>query len=90
MKNLVLKENTAATLASIGVDKAASHIDVTAAQEFDVEMKKDSSVEESDGVPSDQDLEDDEKLQILKQLLTRQWRANQHKPVSHIRAQRTT
>ena len=64
VKNLVLK-NTAATLALIGVDEAASHIDVTAAQEFDVKMEKDSSDEESDGVPSDQDLEDDEKVSLL-------------------------
>ena len=64
-KNLVLKENTAATLASIGVDKAASHIEVTAVQEFDVKMEKDSSDEESDGVLSDQDLEDDEKVSLL-------------------------
>ena len=83
MKNLVSKENTAATLTLIGVDEAASHINVTAAQGFDVEMEKDSSDEESDGVPSDQDLEDDEKvsllsdrrmekLQVLKQPSTRQ------------------
>ena len=65
MKNLVSKENTAAALASIGVDKAASCIDVTAAQEFDNKMKKDSSDEESDGVPSDQDLEDEEKVSLL-------------------------
>ena len=65
MKNLVSKENTAAALALIGVDEAASHIDVTAAQEFDIKMEKDSSDEESDGVPSDQDLEDDEKVSLL-------------------------
>ena len=65
MKNLVLKENTAAALASIGVDKAASHINVTAAQEFDIKMEKDSSDEESDGVPSDQDLKDDKKVSLL-------------------------
>ena len=65
MKNLVLKGNTAATLTLIGVDKAASCIDVTAAPEFDVEMEKDSSDEESDGVPSDQDLEDDKKVSLL-------------------------
>ena len=56
MKNLVLKENTAAALASVGVDKAASCINVTAAQEFDVKTKKESSDGESDGVPSNQDL----------------------------------
>ena len=65
VKDLVSKENTAAALALIAVDEAASHIDVTAAQEFDVEMEKDSSDEESDGVPSDQDLEDDEKVSLL-------------------------
>ena len=65
MKNLISKENTVAALVSIGVDEAASHIDVTVAQEFDIEMKKDSSDEESDGVPSDQDLENDEKVSLL-------------------------
>ena len=65
MKNLVSKKNTAAAFTSIGVDKAASRIDVTAAQEFDIKMEKDSSDEESDGVPSDQDLEDDEKVSLL-------------------------
>ena len=64
VKKLVLK-NTAATLALIGVDEAASHIQVTAAQEFDIKTEKDSSDEESDGVPSDQDLEDDEKVSLL-------------------------
>ena len=65
LKNLVLKENTAAALASIGVDEAAFHIDVTVAQEFDVKMEKDSSDEESDGVPFDQDLQDDEYVSLL-------------------------
>ena len=65
MKNLVSKENTAAALTSIGVDEAASHINVTAAQEFDVETEKDSSDEESDGVPSDEDLKDDKKVSLL-------------------------
>ena len=65
MKNLVSKENTAATLALIGVDEAASCIDVTAAQEFNIKMEKDSSDEESGGVPSDQDLEDDKKVSLL-------------------------
>ena len=65
MKNLVLKENTAAALASIDVDKAASCINVTTAQEFDIKTRKDSSDEESDGVPSDQDLKDDEKVSLL-------------------------
>ena len=52
-------------LALIGVDKAASHIEVTTAQEFYIEMEKDSSDEESYGVPSDQDLEDDEQVSLL-------------------------
>ena len=65
VKNLVLKENTATTLALIGVDEAASHIEATAAPEFDIKMEKDSSDEESDGVPSDQDLEDDQKVSLL-------------------------
>ena len=65
VKNLVSKENTTATLASKGVDEAASHINVTAAQEFDIKIEKDSSDEESDGVPSDQDLEDDKKVSLL-------------------------
>ena len=65
MKNLVSKENTAAALALIGVDETASCINVTAAQEFDIEMEKDSSDEEFDGVPSDQDLEDEEKVSLL-------------------------
>ena len=60
-----MKENTAAALTSIGVDEAASHINVTAAQEFYVKTEKDSSDEEPDGVPSDQDLEDDEKVSLL-------------------------
>ena len=60
-----MEENTAAALASIGVDEAASHINVTAAQEFDVEMEEDSSDEESDDVPSDQHLEDYEKVSLL-------------------------
>ena len=65
MKNLVSKENTAIALASISVDKAASCIDVTAAQEFDIEAKEDSSDKEPDGVPSDQDLKDDKKVSLL-------------------------
>ena len=65
VKNFVTKENTAATLALIGVDQAAFHIEVTAAQEFEVKTEKDSSDEESDGVPSDQDIEDDEKVSLL-------------------------
>ena len=65
MKNLVLKENTVAALTSIGVDEAASCIDVTAAQEFDIETERDGSDEEYHRVPSDQDLEDDKKVSLL-------------------------
>ena len=65
MKNLFSKENTAAVLALVGVDEAASCINVTATQEFDIKMKKDSSDEESDCVQSDKDLEDDEKVSLL-------------------------
>ena len=65
MRNLVLKENTVAILTLIDVDKAASCIDVTAAKEFHVKMEKDSSDDESDGVPSDPDLEDDKKVSLL-------------------------
>ena len=54
-----------ATLALISVEKAASCIEVTTAQEFDVKTEKDSSDEESDGVPYEQDLEDDEKVSLL-------------------------
>ena len=49
----------------MGVEEAASCINVTAAQEFDVETEKDSSDEESDGVLSDQDLKDEEKVSLL-------------------------
>ena len=43
VQNLISKENTAATLALIGIDKATSHIDVVAAQELDAKMEEDSS-----------------------------------------------
>ena len=46
VKNLVSKENTNITLALIGADEVASHIDTTT-QAFDVKTKKDSSDEES-------------------------------------------
>ena len=62
MKNLVLKENTNITLACIGAEEVASHVDAMTTQAFDVEMKKDSSDEESDGGDTDQDYGDDKSL----------------------------
>ena len=59
------KENTAAALASIGIEEAISHIDLVTAQELDGKMKEDSPDEESDDGPSDQDLEEDEKVSLL-------------------------
>ena len=59
------KENTAAALASIGIDEAISHIDAVAAQELDAKMEEDSPDEESDDGPSDRDLEEDEKVSLL-------------------------
>ena len=61
----MLKENTNITLASIGVDEVASHIDAATTQAFDVEMKKDSSDEESDGDDTDLDYGDDERVSVL-------------------------
>ena len=58
----MLKENTNITLASIGADEVASHVDTMTTQAFDVEMKKDSSDNESDGGDTDQDYGDDESL----------------------------
>ena len=49
VKILVLKENTGLTLASIGAEEVASHINATATQAFDVKMRRDSSIKESDG-----------------------------------------
>ena len=65
MQNLISNENTAATLASIGIDEAASCIDVVTAQESDAEMEEDSSDGESNDGPSDQKLEEDEKVSLL-------------------------
>ena len=59
-------KNTNITLASIGADKVASHIDATTTQAFDVEMKKDSSNEESDGGDTDLDYGDDESLSTFR------------------------
>ena len=57
------KENTAAALASIGIDEAISHIN--AAQELDAKTEEDSPDEASDDGPSDRDLEEDEKVSLL-------------------------
>ena len=65
VKNLVSKENTNITLASIGADEVASHIDATTTQAFDVKMKKDSSDEESDGGDMDLDYSDNERVSVL-------------------------
>ena len=59
------KENTAATLASIGIEEAVSHIDAVTAEELDAEMEEDIPDEESDDGPSDWDLEEDEKVSLL-------------------------
>ena len=55
------KENTAL----IGVEKVISCMDVVAAQKLDAETEEDSPYEESDDGPSDQDLEEDEKVSLL-------------------------
>ena len=65
MQNLISKENTAATLALIGIDEATSRIDVVTAQELDAKMEEDSSDEESNDGPSDRELEEDEKVSLL-------------------------
>ena len=65
MQNLISKANTAATLASIGIDKATSCIDVVTAQELDTKTEEDSSDGESNDGPSDQELEEDEKVSLL-------------------------
>ena len=65
MKNLVSKENTNITLASIGTDKVASCVDATTTQAFNVKMRKDSSDEESDGGNTDLDYGDDERVSVL-------------------------
>ena len=65
VKNLVSKENTTITLASIGADEVASHVDATTTQAFDAETKKDSSDEESDGDDTDLDYGGDERVSVL-------------------------
>ena len=57
--------HTAATLTSIGIDEAASCINVVTAQELDAEMEEDSSDGESNDGPSDQELEKDKKVSLL-------------------------
>ena len=65
VKNLVLKENTNITLASIGADKVASRVDATTTQAFDAEMKTDSSDEESDGDDTDLDYGGNKRVSVL-------------------------
>ena len=95
------KENTAAALTSIGIEKAISRIDAVAAQELDAKTEEDSPDEESDDGPSNQDLEEDEKVsllfdeedekpQVVKLLLTKPWMMKRCKPLSQIKAQKTT
>ena len=56
MQNLISKQNTTATLVLIGIDEAISCIDAVTAQKLDAEMEEDSSDEESNDGPSDQEL----------------------------------
>ena len=64
VKNLVLKENTNITLALIGADEIASHVDAMTTQAFNVKIKKDSSDTEPDGGDTDQDYGDDERVSV--------------------------
>ena len=65
MKNLVSKENTTITLASIGADEVASHIDATTTQAFNAKTKKDSSDKESVGDNTDLDYGGNERVSVL-------------------------
>ena len=65
VKNLVSKENTSTSLASIGADKVASHINATATQAFDIETRRDSSVKESDGGDTDLGYGDNRRASVL-------------------------
>ena len=65
VRNLVSKENTNITLASIGADEVASHINVMTMQAFDAEVKKDSFDEESDSDDTDLDYGCDERVSVL-------------------------
>ena len=65
VKNLVSKENTNITLASIGADEVASCVDAPTMQAFNAKMKKDSSNEESDGDDTDLDYGGDERVSVL-------------------------
>ena len=58
-------KNTTITLASIGDDELASHVDVTTTQAFNAKMKKDSSNEESDGDDTDPDYGGNERVSVL-------------------------
>ena len=65
MKNLVSNENANITLTLIGADEVAPCIDAMTTQAFNVEMKKDSSDEESDGDDTDPDYGDDKRVSVL-------------------------
>ena len=65
VQNLISKENTAATLALIGIEKAISCIDAVAAQELGTKTEEDSSDEKSNDGPSDWELEENEKVSLL-------------------------
>ena len=65
VKNLVSKENTRATLVSVGTDEVTSCVDATVTQAFDVKTQKDSSGEESDGGDTELDYDDDERASVL-------------------------
>ena len=65
IKQVKKKENINITLALIGVDEVASHVDATTTQAFDVKMKKGNSDEESDGGDTDLDYGDDERVSVL-------------------------
>ena len=64
MKNLGSKENTTITLASIGADEVASHVDATTTQAFNADMKKDSFNEEFDGDDTDPHYGGDERVSV--------------------------
>ena len=65
VKNLVSKENTNITLASIAADKVASHINALTMQAFNAKTKKDSSDEESDGDDTGLDYGGNERVSVL-------------------------
>ena len=60
------KENTTITLASIGADEVASHVNATTTQAFNAKKKKDSSDEESDDDDdTDPDYGGNERVSVL-------------------------